>query len=379
MLPESQFSQLLMQLYMKTDFQVPAIPMKIGHKVFLSSFNQYGTAKKKKFITDFDGVFEVEGTEPLYRLFFKHLHDDDINPAIDRNQIDSYIRSIFEGTPINEVFKQMTEYFKSDSIRLTRKQYYEACKRAVDEWIPNPEAWKTIEKLREMGYSITIISGSVQEALETAAKKIDISKKRGDEIIGTEFKFDIFGRLEAIDHMLGEEKLKEKKRITRTEKHIAMTDDMVTDDLITYGAQLSVVVADKDDRILETQEQIYIFDKSVRNRFSVLVDYVKKFEYSAVRSYRTSVSKERRIVSIIQKIKVTESKEEFLEMLELLATELEIFNPFSLAEKIQLILNYKNDTTEKQKTLKQEILTTLEELPEYVNTEAFVELLKAIE
>jgi phosphoserine phosphatase len=286
---------------------------------------------------------------------------------------------MFEGAPIKDVFKQMGEYLKSDTIRLTRKQYYDACRRAADEWTPNPRAWKTIEKLRDMGYSITIISGSVQEALEMAAKKTDITKKYGDEIIGTEFKFDIFGRLEAIDHMLGEEKLKEKRRITRLEKHIAMTDDMLTDDLITYGAQLSVVVADKDDRILVDQEQIYIFDKSVRKRFDILIDYVKKFEYSAVRSYRTSITKERRIVNIIQKIKTTENKEEFLEMLELLTKELEIFNPFSSAEKIQLILNYKNDSTERQKTLKQYILTIFGEIPEYVDTEAFVELLKAIE
>jgi phosphoserine phosphatase len=378
MLSKSQFSQLLTQLYMKTSFKVPEIPLKINGKVFLSSFSQYGSVKKKKFVSDFDGVFEAEVTEPLYRLFFRHLHDDDINPAIDSNQIDSYIRLIFEGAPIKDVFKQMAEYLKSDPIRLTRNQYYDACRRAANEWAANTQAWKTIEKLRDMGYSITIISGSVQEALEMAAKKTDITKKYGDEIIGTEFKFDIFGRLETIDHMLGEEKLKEKRRLTRLEKHIAMTDDMLTDDLITYGAQLSVVVANKDDRILVDQEQIYIFDKSVRKRFDILIDYVKKFEYSAVRSYRTSITKERRIVNIIQKIKTTENKEEFLEMLELLTKELEIFNPFSSAEKIQLILNYKNDSTERQKTLKQYILTIFGEIPEYVDTEAFVELLKAI-
>lgn len=371
---DSTFRQRFTRLLMQTDFEPREIHVKIGDEIYLGSSAQYGKFKKKKFITDFDGVFEAEGTKPLYQLFFEQLRVK--NPKIKKNKIDGYITSIFQGFPIDNVFKEMAEYLRSDAVRLTRRQYYDACRDAQKEWKPNPNAWKVIEEIRNLGYSITIISGSAQVALKMAANQIGVSKKYMDNVVGTEFEFDSFGRLKEIYPMLKEKKLVEKMRIVRKGKHVAITDDMYLDDLITFGAALSIVVADKSDRISGNEENIYVFDKSIRKNFPLLVKYIKKFEYSTVRCYNTPESKEKRIVELIQKIKQTEDEAEFFDSIEILNKELGIFNPFSSSDRIRLLINYKNESTEKKKTLKRDILTVLEEVPEYKNTEAFIELLR---
>lgn len=356
MLQNENFRQQLMQLFMQTDFD--------------PSIQQYTNIRNKKFITDFDGVFEEERTEPLYQLFFKYLIKE--NSSIKKEKIDGYIGLIFQGVPIDDVFRQMTQYLRD--ARLTRRQYYDACKAAAEEWKPNPLALNSIEEIRDLGYSINIISGSPQEALEMAAQKIGISKTFIDKIVGTSYEFDIFGNLENISPMLKEKKWNEKMQIVRAERHVAVTDDMMTDGLITDGAALSVIVADRDEEVSEKAEQIYIFDKTVRRNFAAMVKHIKKYEYSVARSYRTSIAREKRILDVIQKIKNPSGKDEFLESLEILDKELGIFSPFSSIERIRLLLNYKNNITEKQKTLKQAILDALQELPEA--KEEFAQLLK---
>lgn len=372
MFRQDDFSEILMKLYMKSDFEIPDLPFQIGDKNFLSYMRQSTATSRKKFVTDFDGIYEAEGTEPLYKIFFRHLHDKDINPEIDPNEIYAYIKSIFQGKPIADVFTQIKNYLQSKNLK--RWQYYKACERAAEEWQPNKEAWETVQEIKNGGYDITIISGSAKEALEMAAKKIGI---KDYEIVGTIFEFDIFGRLKEIKPMLGEEKLKSKRRIVGERRHIAITDDMQTDSFITFGAELSIIAADKENLMMENEKQLYVFDKAIQKSFSHLLNYVRKFEYSFIRSYGISKFKERRIVELITKLKSMEKKEDFLEILELLRFELGIFDSLSSAEKIQMIINYKNEKdTEKEKNLKQDILSAFNNLPEYVNTEAFVEELR---
>ncbi len=368
------FRQKFIQRLMSIDFDPRDLAVKIGEKNYLNPISQYGKDGRKKYVTDFDGIYE--SGEALYKLFwFKYA--EKINSAINGSEIDKFIQSIFRGTPIKEVFKGMTEYLKSDSIRFTQRQYYDACKAAGEEWQPNPDARRAIGEIRRMGYDIIVISGSPQEALEIAAKKIGIEKRFGDKIIGAEFEFDeITGDLTSIHSMLREDKLVEKIRILNKEKHVAVTDDMQTDDLITLGAALSIIIADKDGKTLQNEEQIYIFDKSIRQDFNLMLKYLKRYDYAVPRAANTSESREGEIMELVQKIKKPKSSEEFLEAIEFLGRKLEIFNPFASIERIVLLLDYKNADTEKQKNLKQGILSVLDELPEYKHTEAFAELLK---
>lgn len=369
MVNKTQFPQLLTQLYLQTDFKVPYSAFQIGDFVFLGSMKQGRKLRRKKFVTDFDGVFEAEGTQPLYKLFFKYLAEK--NPAIDTNVIDDYIRSIFSGKPVKEVFGEMRDYLKSKDFR--RSQYYRACELAANNWQPNSEAWRTLKEIREMGYDLTIISGSPKHALELAANKIGFEDY---EIIGSRYEFDNSGRLIEIYPMLGEEKLKQKRRIVGNEPQVAITDDIDTDYFITSGAELAIIVADKDSSISQNERDVYLFDKQIRKKFGSVIDYIRKFEYSFARAYKTSESSETMLLLYIQRLKKTQNKKEFIGFLKMLRTELAEFDPFSLMEEQTVITKYEfEQDTEKEKKLNEEIFSTLEKVPEFVDTEAFAKAL----
>jgi len=364
------FAQLLTQLYMKADFKIPPFSFQVGDRIFLSYLGRKAGLKKKKFVTDFDGVFEAYGTEPLYKLFFRHLHDEDINPEIEPEEIFGYVREMFKGKSSKQVFAQIRDYLKSKD--LTREQYYLACKRAAKEWEANKEAWQTVNEIRKMGYDITIISGSPQETLQLAAGRIGVEEY---EIIGTRFEFD-GDRLKEIYGMLGEEKLEQKRRAIGEETHIAATDDMYTDYLITFGAELSIIIADKDKTFSENEKDLFVYDKSIRRDFSSVARYIKKFEYASLRSLRTSEIIERRILRFVQLLKAAVTKKDFLYYLRLLRFELEDFDPFFSSEMEQTITEYEiTEDKEKEKRLMDDIEFTLQQVPEYNDTKIFIEAL----
>jgi len=364
-----RFSQQLMQLYLQTPFDVPFFSCKVGDKIFLSYAGKEQNIRRKKFITDFDGVFEAENTLPLYKLFYNHLHDRDINPDIETDKIYSFIQSIFLGIPIMEVFAQMKDYLKSKN--LTHDQYIRACERAAGEWKESDEAWETVNEIRRLHYSIAILSGSPQEAIEMVRKRIDVQRH---EIFGTRFEFDESG-LKEIHPMLCEKKLEKKKELIGDEPHIAVTDDLQTDYMITAGADLSVIVADNDEAILRNERQLYVFDKLVRKDFHILSDYIKKFEYAFVRSFEATQESEKEIIVFVKMLKEAKNKSEFLFALKYLRLELEDFDLFLYRERI--ITEYENTGDEAtQKRLKELILSMLKQLPEFVDIEAFDNVVK---
>jgi phosphoserine phosphatase len=375
MLQNEDFSQKLMELYAQTPFDVfSSFSFQIGEKIFLPHAGQEYNLQRKKLVTDFDGVFEAEGTEPLYKLFFRHLRDEDINPLIESDEIDSLIKSIFEGKPITDVFSQMRDYLKSKN--LTEEQYSLACQRAAEEWQPNEKAWETVKKIKQMGYSFVMLSGSSQQALGIIKEKIGMES---DEILGTQFVFEK-GELKEIYPMLGEKKLEKKKMIIEDEEHIAVTDDMYTDYLITVGAGLSIIVGDKDRTFLENEKQVYIYNKSIKRDFGYLADHIQKFEYAFVRSRFTTTTMEKRIIDFIKTLKTIEDRNEFLVTLKYLKFELEEFDIFSSREREEIIYQYKtSEDIKTQKRLKEVILSMLKkELPEFENIEAFEALVSDV-
>jgi len=354
---------------MKSDFQVPTLPFQIDDRNFLSYIGQANKAVSKKFITDFDGIFEAEGTEPLYKLFFKRLAE--LNSAIDLYKIDRYIQRIQKGESAKDVFKEIADYLKSPEVDLRKYQYDRACDLAARDWTPSREIFQTLNELKRRGYEIVIISGSPQEAIEKAVVKITPKPykiwKKEYNIYGTRFEFVA---------MLGEEKLNKKKAIIGEETHITATDDLKTDYFINYGAEISIIVA---PQMPISDNQLYIFDVGIRKRFSALLQHINKFEYSFVRSALTTKETEERIVQYTLRMKKALQEgefKEFLRLLKLLNITMKEFNLF--ARKAEIITQYEIEIRnhgENEKSLLNQIITTLQQLPEYASTEAFAEQL----
>lgn len=372
----SSFQNLLLQLFMQTKFTVPVIPIQIDDKNFLSYIRQSTAETRKIFITDFDGIFEKKGTDPLYRIFFRHLAVE--NKKINLYKIDSLIARIYAGENPNSVFTEITDYLSSPEVDLQESEYLEACRKASDEWQPNKEAFNTIGKLRERGYRTVIISGSAFETLAAAAEKVNFEPY---QIFSTTFSFGSDGKLKRIYSMLGENKAKKIKQLFGEQQiEVSATDDLKNDYYIIEGAELAIIVSAKDPNSKQYTKRAYVFDENVRDNFSLILDYVDKFEYSYVRSKLTSEAEEESIVEYVVAMKKAlkeERKFDFLKFLKLLNTSLKSFNLFARDE--QLIAEYEiavKNESESEKRLFDEIVSTLQRLPEYVNTEVFVKELR---
>lgn len=364
------FQKLLMRLFMNTKFEVPVIPIQIDDKNFLSYISQGIETTNRIFITDFDGIYEKKGTNPLYRIFFNYLADE--NKAINLYEIDKCIKRITAGESAREVFKEITAYLKSPKVDLRKSQYDDACKKAAEEWEQNEEAFGTIAKLRERAYRTVIISGSPKGVLDIAAKKVNFEPY---QIFSTVFNFSPDGKLEDIYPMLGDAKHSKKMQIVEGEKYLTMTDDLQTDYFITIGAEFSLIVGAKDPNIEQNTKELYVFDEKVREHFSSILNYIDRFEYSFVRSTLTSESEEKRIVEHVLQIKKSlkeQRKKDFLKELKLLNATLKSFNLFARDE--HRIVEYEvalANESESEKRLFDEIISTLQKLPEYVNAEVF--------
>jgi phosphoserine phosphatase len=392
MFQDRQSAQMTMELFVGSDFERLPTSVRIEDRVFLSYLKQGEKTKRKKFVTDFDGVFEAEGTLPLYRLFFIHLAEENRKVEGDNgivlNEIDAFIQTLYEGVSYKDVFSNIRNYLKKKNLQ--KYQYDEACRLAAEEWKPSEEALQTVKEMNEMGYSFTVISGSSQDALVKAAAKVGFGEY---EVIGTKYEFDSLGRLVEIYPMLGDSKLKIKREIVgrklKTKReivgkwhHVSVTDDMQTDYFLTYGADFSIVIADRDEKILRTEKelltQLYVYDKSIRRNFSYLLNYMMKFEYGFLRLVLTTEATERNIVRFAQETKNAKTKQEFLDNLINLRRELGIFDPFVGLEEMAAIEAYaqKDDIegTETGKKLKEHIFSALKRVPEFNNLEAFAKV-----
>ena len=358
------FTKQLTQLYMDAEFTLPTF-----------SFEKATSYKKldvrsRKYITDFDGVFEKEGTDPLYKLFFYALEEES-KKEIEAKQLLRLSERISVGESPTEIFRQMKIYLQSR--RLTKEIYDNACKRAAKKWQAVDDAWQTVNEIKKLGYNVAIISGSPQEALERAAKKIGIV----EDVYGTRFEFE-GGRLKEIQHMLGQAKLERKNRIVGENESISVTDDMGNDYFITYAAQLAIVVAENDKKILQNEKQVYVFDQKIRRNFIRIKYYLRKFNYSVERSHKTTKTIERRIVEYVLNLKTAlqnENRKEILHQLLLLRYGLAEFDPFSSSDGEKTITEYKHaEDAETEKRLKLHILSILQQIPEFVNTDEFAKV-----
>jgi hypothetical protein len=324
---EDQFSQELLQLYMQTPFVVPEIQFD-GSEIF---------------VTDFDGIYEKG--KHLHMRTYEHFCDPDINPDIEITQLKYFISLIDQGEKPEEVCAKMRDYLRSKNF--VRWQNIEGCKRAANDWEPNEKSWYNLNQIKKH-HPVIVYSGSVQEALEMVAPKVNFEKH---EMIGTIFEFEEgdYGKLKEIYPMLGEEKLKRKRKMIGDAEHIVVTDDMRIDYMIMVGALFSI-----------TED------------FEILFEKVKKCEYSIKRARRTSKDGLARIIDFVKVLKTTDSREEFITNLQYLRLEL---GEFDFIQK-ETVYQYENDNTENQKKLKEVILATLKQLPEFVNIEAFERLVE---
>jgi phosphoserine phosphatase len=291
--------------------------------------------------------------------------------------MDDFIARIYAGEDPNSVFKEITEYLSSPEIDLTESEYNGAYGKAAEEWQPNEAAFSTVAKLHERGYRTIIVSGSAFEALALAAKKVNFEPY---QIFSTTFSFGSDGKLKRIYPMLGENKSKKIKQLFGEQIEISATDDLKNDYYIIEGAQLAIIVSAKDPNVEQYTERTYVFDEKIRDNFSLILDYVDKFEYSYIRSKLTTEDEERSIVEYVAEMKKSlreERKTDFVKFLKLLNISLKDFNLFDRNE--QMIAEYEialRNHSEEEKRLLDGINSTLGQLPEFVNTEAFVKELE---
>lgn len=319
------------------------------------------------YVTDFDGIHETG--KPLYRRTYEHFCDPDINSEIKIKPLNSLISLINRGEKYEGIFRKIRDYLRSKNF--VRWQYIEGCKRAAEDWQPNEKAWYNMNRMKKRRYHPIVLSGSAQEALENVAIKIDFEKH---EMLGTLFEFEEgdYGRLKDIHPMLGEEKLKQKRKMIGNQEHIAVTDDMHTDYMITDGAKFSIIVAQKDESILLNEKQLYIFDVGIIENFDEIFKTVVKCEYIYHRAKGISIDKLQRIIDFVKVLKTTDGKFDFLANLQYLRLEL---GQLDSVPK-ETVYQYEDDKTENQKKLKEVILATLKQLPEFVNIEAFERLVE---
>lgn len=360
MIARSDFEEKNLQRYMYVGFPLSSFIFKD-----LSSYKKF-EAESKKIVADFDGVFEKVGTYALYKLFFDALEEE--NSAIEARTLIRFAQRISLGSSPTEIFRDMKIYLQSRN--LTRSQYYRACEKAAERWVAAEDAWEAVNEARKLNYKFAIISGSAQEALEKAASKIGI-----EEVYGTRFEFDEHDRLKEIYQMLGSAKLEQKRRIIGNEEHIVITDDMKSDYFITFGAQLSIIVADKDEKILEDERQLYVFDNKIRRNFLSLRYHLQKFEYATQRSFRTTKAKQKRTVEnvyILKSALQNGERKNIIHCLQRLRNELDEFDPFSFPYGEKILIEYKfSKDADTEKRLQNEIISILKQVPEFADTETF--------
>jgi len=190
----------LLDFYLNVDF-IPATDyfFRLDGSEYLTETAKFHS---KAAICDWDGVFNRKGDPPLYKMVWEEIaiENNEVKTGItELERIDSRIRRP-EDVVAGE--KEFTEFFRSH--HLIWEQYRSANERVAEHFLKyylKRGSRRFVNKAKDnMGYSLGVISGCSQIALEIVAHAIGFPI---ENVFGTPYFFNENGKFVGMNLMLG--------------------------------------------------------------------------------------------------------------------------------------------------------------------------------
>lgn len=273
------------------------------------------------FIADVDDTLEAEKTLRLIDLLFERLGSDDINPEFGMQlpEIRQDIAAMYQTRYISAHVKRMSERFKQTKV--TRKQFEEASRWAVEHYQINPTFRKFVEEdLPSLGFEFLINTGNFEYTMQYLAGKIGLPlevlkcstiryRKEGDEEYVEEIYANVLENKQTVNRNEAAERgLSQNMIVTLAES------PKFEPDFAIY-AGLAVWV-DSSARKVPVESKVNLYIPEARKDLTKITAKLKNWRIGLTDSLLDSMEMEKEIIKAIKKVKIyetdLESKNELL-------------------------------------------------------------------